>query len=352
MFRFDETDPSYLIAFDGTHESDIANYQDLMQRWIARLGRGTPFGVILVTEPHDHAEGLDHPERNIAFEEAFTKLLNDFRRDHKANIERCTLGFARVLPAQFIEQRAATDPNFIETVRASTDRLARYMWGIAGNFFGDLGEAKAWLDTLAVPSPALEATPLAEVALPTNANVDIASRVGLFYGSTTGVTELAALRIQAAWEALGMGKIEAINIANLHDLSRVLDYECLIFGIPTWNVGQLQDDWQIALPKLGALDFSGKKVALFGVGDQYGYPENFLDAVGILGTKLIACGATLVGRWYDPYYEFSASKAFVDAKFMGLALDEVQQAAHSQRRINAWVRQIIDEFALQPSYMS
>jgi flavodoxin I len=68
----------------------------------------------------------------------------------------------------------------------------------------------------------------------------------------------------------------------------------------------------------------------------------------MLGAKLTERGAVLVGRWNDGKYEFAESKAFIDGKFMGLALDEVQQAEHTDRRINQWVAQIIAEFALQP----
>jgi flavodoxin I len=125
-------------------------------------------------------------------------------------------------------------------------------------------------------------------------------------------------------------------------------FDHLILGIPTWNIGQLQDDWDILFPQLDALDFSGKKVALFGVGDQYGYPDNFLDAVGILGNKLIERGAELCGRWYDSNYEFAESIAFVDGKFMGLGIDEDHQANLTDGRISQWVRQLVEEFALQP----
>lgn len=335
MFRFEDNDPRYLIAYEDEHEHSIAPYQELVRRWVNRFERGDRFGVVLVREDdHEH-------ERDVAFEEAFTKLLNDFRRDHKADVERCTVGFVSVVPKHWLLEQTAANPNFLEEARIGTDRMARYMWGVPGTLCDSVDEARAWLDAQLIAQPSLPAAP--ETAAPAS------QRVGLFYGSTTGVTEAAALAIQEVWAAHGMEPISAINIGTVKDLSALLAYDYLILGVPTWNVGQMQDDWEIALSQLESLDFTGKQVALFGVGDQYGYPENYLDAVGMLGEKFVARGAALVGYWNDGLYEFAESKAFVDGKFMGLALDDVHQAEHSDRRINQWVKQIISEFALQPA---
>jgi flavodoxin len=75
----------------------------------------------------------------------------------------------------------------------------------------------------------------------------------------------------------------------------MLAYDTLIIGCPTWNIGQLQEDWDVVYEQMDNLDFSGKKVAIFGLGDQYDYPDNFCDAIGILGQKFIERGAELVG---------------------------------------------------------
>jgi flavodoxin I len=66
------------------------------------------------------------------------------------------------------------------------------------------------------------------------------AKVGLFYGSTTGKTEAAAEAIQAA--------LGGENVVELHEISDVseelADYDCLIIGCPTWDVGELQSDWE------------------------------------------------------------------------------------------------------------
>jgi flavodoxin I len=352
MFRLDDSDLRYLIAYEEKHEHSVAPYQQLMHRWVARFERGGSFGVILVNgedshdedEAHDHAEAHDvAAQRDVAFEEAFTALLNDFRRDHKADVERCTVGFARVLPRTWLDEQLAANPNLMDDLNANWDRMARYMWGVPGRMCVSVEEARIWLDEqMAAFTPPASDAPSA-VVMPSG------GKVGLFYGSTTGMTEVSALKIQAVWAAHGMEPITAVNIGTVKDLSVLLNYDHLILGIPTWNVGQLQDDWAIAMPHLDALDFTGRQVALFGVGDQYGYPDNYLDAVGMLGAKLVERGAALVGKWSADGYEFAASKALVDGQFMGLALDEEHQAEMSERRIDQWVEQLIGEFALQPA---
>jgi flavodoxin long chain len=334
MFRFEDHDPAFLIAYDSDHEANIESYYELVERWKARFALGQRFGVILVTEPHEHADGeAESHERNVAFEEAFSKLLTDFRRDHKTDVEQSTAAYARVLPAAYINERLKIAPDYMETARASTDRMTRYMWGVPGSLFADLDEARTWLKTQIDAMPVHAAS--AEDTQPA------AHNIGLFYGSTTGVTEVAALQIADTWQAITGANLHTVNIGTVKDASMLLRYDTLILGIPTWNVGQLQDDWAIVMPQLESLDFRGKTVALFGVGDQYGYPENYLDAMGTLGDALTARGASLIGQWNDGKYEFVASKAFANGQFIGLALDEVQQGEHSERRINQWVTQLV-----------
>ena len=154
--------------------------------------------------------------------------------------------------------------------------------------------------------------------------------VGLFYGTQTGNTESIAELIQ---KELG-GK----NVVKLTDISRAEpldfeDYDKLILGCPTWNVGELQSDWLGFFDELDDINFTGKKVAYFGVGDQIGYADNFQDAIGILEEKITALGGTTVGYWPIENYDFNESKAVRDGKFVGLAIDQDNQSDLTSSRI-------------------
>lgn len=344
MYRFDESDPRYLIVYTGDEHTTPDDMRNMGSRWIAWLERGDRFGVIFVSEPHEHHDDEDEAEHR-ANEAEINRLINDFRRDYRHLTAQRTVGYARVIPPEWVDIYYA-EPGAWELAAEQNDRLAQYNWGVPGGGFTDIEAAKGWILEQFSRTPDTAATQPVEPATPSN------QRVGLFYGSSTGITEYVAGEIEDAWAAAGMAPIDAVNIGIANDLSQLMPFDCLILGIPTWNIGLLQDDWEILFPQLDALDFSGKKVAIFGVGDQYGYPDNFLDAVGILGDKLRERGATLVGAWYDEHYEFSASKAFVDGKFIGLGIDEDSQSKLTSQRIHGWVAQLIQEFALQPSATS
>ena len=49
-----------------------------------------------------------------------------------------------------------------------------------------------------------------------------------------------------------------VSEAETSDFSQ---YECLIIGCPTWNIGEMQSDWEGMYEELDEVDFSGKKVA-------------------------------------------------------------------------------------------
>lgn len=168
--------------------------------------------------------------------------------------------------------------------------------------------------------------------------------IGLFYGSSTCYTEMAAEKIR---DTIGEALVDVHNI----DTTPIIEcqfYPCIIMGIPTWDYGELQEDWEDMWPELDELELQGKKIALFGLGDQIGYPEWFLDAMGYLHHKLRSRGATMVGYWPNQGYEFEESKALTEdsAHFLGLALDEESEFDQSAERISLWCAQILKEFDL------
>ncbi len=169
------------------------------------------------------------------------------------------------------------------------------------------------------------------------------SKIGLFYGTTTGKTESAAEMIQSEF-----GGAEVVTLHEIADVegSDFAEYKCVIIGCPTWDIGELQADWQGYYDELDDVDFSGKKVAYFGTGDQMGYAENFQDAMGILEEKISSLGGKTVGHWSTDGYEHEASKAEKNGKFVGLALDDDNQSELTESRIKEWVGQLKSEFGV------
>ena len=168
--------------------------------------------------------------------------------------------------------------------------------------------------------------------------------IGLFYGSSTCYTEMAGEKIRAQ---LGEDLVDIFNI-NTTPIATAQLYDFIILGIPTWDYGELQEDWDDIWDDINDLDFTRKKVAIYGLGDQVGYPEWFQDAMGYLHSKVVARGAIPCGYWPINNYVYEASKALTPegTHFVGLALDEENEFSKTAERIETWCAQLRAEFGV------
>ena len=166
------------------------------------------------------------------------------------------------------------------------------------------------------------------------------SKIGLFFGTQTGKTESIAEMIR---DEFGAGAIDLHDMSNV-DISDFDGYTKLIITSPTWDIGELQSDWDAFFPEFDSMDFNGKTIAYFGTGDQIGYADNFMDAVGILEAKISERGGKTIGHWSIDSYDFNESKAVKSGKFVGLAIDEDNQSELTDERIKGWVAQVKQEF--------
>ncbi|MEI8651988.1 flavodoxin FldB [Pseudoalteromonas sp. Hal273] len=168
-------------------------------------------------------------------------------------------------------------------------------------------------------------------------------QIGLFFGSTTCYTEMAAEKIR---DIIGADIVTLHNIKD-EPLKNAEQYDFIIFGISTWDFGEIQEDWESKWDDIADVNLNGKTIALFGMGDQQGYGQWFQDALGMLNDEINTQTFTQLGFWpNDSSYEFEASKALTpDGKqFVGLALDEDSQYELSDERIATWVEQVMTEY--------
>ena len=166
--------------------------------------------------------------------------------------------------------------------------------------------------------------------------------IGLFYGSDTGNTSGIATEIKKYLDAHFTVEEYDIQKFNEEDFGK---YHFLVVGLSTWYDGELQSDWDTYLERFSKIDFTGKTVAMYGLGDQAGYPEYFCDGVGIIGQQIIDAGGKLIGKWPTKGYDYAESKAEMDSGyFCGLTLDEDFQPELTDERMERWCRQIIEEF--------
>lgn len=164
-------------------------------------------------------------------------------------------------------------------------------------------------------------------------------KIGLFYGLRAKKTAAIAEKIQDAFG--GELKIISVEDATSKDFE---EFENLIMGTSTWFDGELPTYWDETLPELATLNMLGKKVAIFGLGDQVNYPDNFVDGIGILAEILQNAGATIIGQTSPDAYRFNKSLALKDGKLQGLAIDLENQPEKTDERIQDWCKELKAEF--------
>ncbi len=172
------------------------------------------------------------------------------------------------------------------------------------------------------------------------------AQIGLFYGTDTGNTERVSKRVKELVEGkIGSGEVELLEIykKKKDDMAK---FDLLILGMPTWYDGELQGDWEEYITEMNGIDFTGKKVAFFGLGDQYGYASYFCDALGLFAEIVEKNGGTLIGFTGVDGYEHDFSKAQRGNQFVGLCLDVDNQDELTEERTAKWVEQIVNEFGL------
>lgn len=156
----------------------------------------------------------------------------------------------------------------------------------------------------------------------------------IIYGSTTGTCEDLAGRIAAK-----LGVDNVINVTDFND-SVIADNDNLILGTSTWGAGEVQDDWYDGIKVIKGADLSRKTVALFGCGDSDSYADTFVGGLAEIYNAAKEAGANIIGAVPTDGYTFDDSEAVVDGKFVGLALDEVNEDNKTDERIDVWVAQI------------
>lgn len=174
------------------------------------------------------------------------------------------------------------------------------------------------------------------------------SKIGIFFGTDTGNTRKIAKIIA---RKIGEKAAKPLNVNRITSAD-ILEYDYLILGSPTLGDGELpglsagaeDESWDEFLPQLSSEDLSGKTIALFGLGDQEGYPDNFVDAMGIIYEELVDSGAGFVGFWPTDGYTYNSSRAVEDDEFVGLVLDQENQSNLHEERMDQWLEIIAPAF--------
>ena len=173
------------------------------------------------------------------------------------------------------------------------------------------------------------------------------SKIGLFFGPLKGSVNRVAEKVKTA---LGEQNIDMISV-NDASAENLESYDKIIFGISTvgketWDSDFSNTDWSKFFPNISKVDYSGKTIAIFGLGDSVTYSNHFVNAMGVLAKELLKNGATIVGKVDPASYEFDESEAIFDGMFIGLPIDEDFQPELTDERVSNWVDSIKPAFGL------
>ena len=173
-------------------------------------------------------------------------------------------------------------------------------------------------------------------------------KIGLFYWPTGGNVEKAAKAIKSRFDE---NEIDMIDLGQL-SADKIAEYENLIFGCSTvgadhWEDATQDNKWYIMFHDLEekGVDLGGKKTALFGLGDQINYPNNFVDGLERVYNFIKKHNVTFVGQWKDDgSFDFNDSAALHEGYFRGLPLDLDHQEELLDERVDKWTEELKKEF--------
>lgn len=163
------------------------------------------------------------------------------------------------------------------------------------------------------------------------------NKVAVFYGSTTGNTESIANELA-----------QKLN-ADLYDVAeasadKLIEYDNLIFGTSTWGIGDLQDDWEAFIENVKKVELNNKVIAIYGLGDSMSYGDSFVNSIGAIYNTIKEKGCKITGFTPTNGYDFDCSEAEIDGQFVGLPIDQDNQADLTSSRIDNWIEQLKSDF--------
>ncbi|MCU4156152.1 flavodoxin [Carboxylicivirga sp. A043] len=170
------------------------------------------------------------------------------------------------------------------------------------------------------------------------------SKIGIFYGPELGSVEKVARVIESKF---GADKVELVAVKNANETA-LQQFDKLIFGMSTigktnWDSEHKDTDWDEFVSNFDKVNWSGKKIAMYGLGDHVQYPQHFVDALGWMYERLENTAAELVGFCSTDGYTYEESEGIKDGLFLGLPVDEDNESDKTDSRVENWINRLINE---------
>lgn len=164
------------------------------------------------------------------------------------------------------------------------------------------------------------------------------NKIAILYGTSGGSVETVAKQLQDLFE----GEADIFNVLDV-SLTEIVDYPYIVVGTSTTGIGDLQDDWEGFLPSFAKIDFTGKKVAIFALGDSASYSTSFAESMKVVYDEIYD-KVKIIGQVPDEGYTYDDSIAVEDGMWIGLPLDEDNEYDLTEERLENWVKILKKEF--------
>lgn len=183
------------------------------------------------------------------------------------------------------------------------------------------------------------------------------SKIGIFFGTETGTTRLIAKKMH---KIIGDERADKPLNVNRISMEDMLQYDNIILGTPSYGVGDIpgrsagciETNWEEFLATAQNPNFTGKKIALYGLGAQERYADRFASSLIRIYSLFKGFGAEIIGSWSTEGYTFEHSDSVIDGRFVGLVLDQRTQGMYTDERIAQWLQQILPELTGQSQLTS
>lgn len=162
------------------------------------------------------------------------------------------------------------------------------------------------------------------------------SKIGIFFGSTSGNTEELAEVVAKQFD-VASDDIHEVSSADAADMA---NYDVLLLGSSTWGVGDLQDDWEDFLPEAAKQDLKGKKVAFFGCGDSFGHSDTFCNSLAKIKAGVTDTGCTFIGAISKEGYSYDETDCEEGDNVIGLLTDVDNESDKTEERLERWVKAV------------
>ncbi len=160
------------------------------------------------------------------------------------------------------------------------------------------------------------------------------AQIGIIFGSNAGDAKLVAEHIASKFNC------DIVDAKEL-DSAFLEAHQKFFFVASTHGDGELQKDFRAKLNLISEHNFSGKTIALVGIGGQVNHPTTFLD--GMVEFLPLIRGAKLVGPSDIDGYKFTNSLALIHGRFICASID-VKNDANWLARADKWINSVKGDF--------